>query len=287
MITRLLALLGSTCLLLSAQVGRYPAAKQGGSYMWNYYFPPAPSTTPWAPAWSPDGKWIAAGMYGSIWKIDPATGEATELTYDRKYHSSPCWSPDGKWLVYTADDNGKDIQLEILNVQTGETHALTTGSDIYADPAFSPDGSRLAYVSTRPRGNFNIYVRPIRDGQWNGEEIALTSDHRYPRDRLYFGAWDMHIEPAWTPDGKEILFVSNRGVPLGSGNLWRMPAVAGGMEQARPVLVEQTLYRTRPDVSIDGKRIVYSSSVGAADQYNNLYVLPIDGGAPYKLTFGS
>ena len=45
------------------------------------------------------------------------------------------------------------------------------------------------------------------------------------------------------------------------------------------------LYRPRPDVSIDGKRFVYASTAGAADQYNNLYVQPTVGGEPYKLTF--
>ena len=40
---------------LAGQGGRYPSARQGGNYMHNYYFPPAPSSTPWAPAWSPDG----------------------------------------------------------------------------------------------------------------------------------------------------------------------------------------------------------------------------------------
>src|SRR5581483_7758558 len=42
-----------------------------------------------------------------------------------------------------------------------------------------------------------------------------------------------------------------------------------------------------PYVSIDGKRIVYSSTRGAADQYNQIYVIPLAGGEPYKLTFGS
>ena len=51
------------------------------------------------------------------------------------------------------------------------------------------------------------------------------------------------------------------------------------------MLAEQTLYRTRPDVSIDGKRFVYSSTRGAADQFSNLYVQPTAGGEPYKLTF--
>src|SRR5579872_73611 len=268
------------------QAAGYPASKHGGNYMFNYYFPPAPSSTPWAPAWSPDGKSIAVAMQGSIWRVDPATGSAVELTYNQKYHSSPARSPDGKWIVYTADDDGKSIQLEILNLSTGETHALTSDQDIYTDPVFSPDGRQLCYVSTRPNGYFNLYARPIQDGGWTGEEIALTQDNAYPRDRLYFGSWDMHIEPAWTPDGKEILFVSNFGVPLGSGDLWRMPVASPGMDHARRILGEQTLYRTRPDVSIDGKRVVYSSTAGAADQYAHLYVVPIQGGAPYKLTFG-
>ncbi|HUJ23437.1 MAG TPA: hypothetical protein VLX58_18015 [Bryobacteraceae bacterium] len=66
--------------LLWPQAAVYPASKQGGEYMFNYYLPPAPSTSPWAPAWAPDGKSIAVAMQGSIWKVDPATGSATELT---------------------------------------------------------------------------------------------------------------------------------------------------------------------------------------------------------------
>src|SRR5688572_14327503 len=158
-------LLPLACILLAAvqlagQGGRtYPAARQGGNYMHNYYFAPAPSSTPWAPAWAPDGKAIAIAMSGSIWSVDPSSGVARELTYNRKYHSMPDWSPDGKWIVYTADDGGGTIGLEILNVQTGETRALTSDPQIYMDPVFSPDGTRLAYVSTKPAGNFNVYIR--------------------------------------------------------------------------------------------------------------------------------
>jgi TolB protein len=204
---------------VSGQGGRvYPAAKQGGNYMHNYYFPPAPSSTPWAPAWSPDGKSIAVAMSGSIWSVDPSTGAARELTYNGKYHSMPDWSPDGKWIVYTADDGGGTIQLEMVNVQTGESRTLTNDTQIYMDPAFSPDGTRVAYVATKPNGNFNVFIRAIKDGLFTGEEIAVTRDNDFKRDRLYFGNMDMHITPAWLPDGKELLIVSNRNVPLGSGN---------------------------------------------------------------------
>jgi hypothetical protein len=197
----------------------------------------------------------------------------------------PDWSPDGRWIVYTADDGGGTIQLEIVNVQTGESRALTNDQQIYMDPAFSPDGTRLAYVSTRPKGNFNVFIRPVHDGQFSGEEIAVTRDNDFKRDRLYFGNMDMHINPAWLPGGKELLIVANKNVPLGSGNVLRVPAASGGIDQGQTVLAEQTLYRTRPHVSLDGKRFVYSSTAGAADQFNNLYVQPTAGGEPYKMTF--
>ncbi|HEY7820074.1 MAG TPA: CehA/McbA family metallohydrolase, partial [Vicinamibacteria bacterium] len=268
-----------------AQDSAYPSAKQGGNYMHNFYFPPAPSSTPWAPAWSPDGKWIAVGMSGSIWRVDVATGSAWELTGSPKYHSLPDVSPDGKWIVYTADDGGGTIQLEMVNLLTGVSSPLTDDAFLYVDPVFSPDGTRIAYVSTKPSGNFNVYIRPVSNGAWAGDEVAVSRDNDFGRDRLYFGNWDMHITPAWLPDGKELLLVSNRDVPLGSGNVLRVPAEALGMSKAVAVLEEQTLYRTRPDVSIDGKRFVYSSTGGAADQFSNLYVQPTASGEPYKLTF--
>ncbi len=265
----------------------YPAARHGGNYMHNYYIPPAPGSTPWAPCWSPDGKWIAVAMSGSIWRVDPKTGEAEELTYNERYHSSPAWSPDGNWIVYTADDDGRGINLEIVQVATGEWRTLAADGHLYLDPVFSPDGTRLAYVSSRPSGYFNIFVRAIRNGRWDGPEIPLTADHGYGRDRLYFGPWDMHTQPAWTRDGSQIVFVCNRGVPLGSGDLWRMPVKSSGIAEAVRVLREQTLYRTRPDVSPDGKRLVYSSTRGAAHPFHALYVVPVSGGEPYKLTFGA
>ena len=270
---------------LTAQERPYPDARSGGNYMHNFYFPPSPSATPWAPDWSPDGEWIAVAMQGSIWKVDSATGVAYELTYSEAYLSSPDWSPDGHWIIYTADYEHQRIQLEILNTETGKTHKLTDDQAIYTDPVFSPDGSRVAYVSTNPNGYFNLYVRDIVNGQWAGEPVAISEDNNYGNNRLYFGSWDMHIAPAWLPDGEELLLVSNRNVPLGSGNVLRVPAVKNGIQQATTALEEQTLFRTRPDVSIDGKRFVYSSTSGTADQYNNLYVQPTVGGEPYKLTF--
>ena len=77
----LAVLVSATALPLPAQTlfGGYPSARMGGNYMHNFYFPPAPSSTPWYPSWSPDGESIAVAMQGSIWSVEVVSGLATEL----------------------------------------------------------------------------------------------------------------------------------------------------------------------------------------------------------------
>ena len=282
---------GAVSIVGQGQPRAYPSAKR--PLETNAYLPPVPSSTPWAPSWSPDGKWIAVGMSGSIWKVDRTTGVAYELTYDKKYHSSPAWSPDGRWIVYAADDGGRTIQLEILNLETGRAQALTDDSFVYTDPVFSPDGTRVAYASTNPSGYLNIFVRPIKDGMWSGPPIAVTDTADDPNKG---GAplTVVCIAPTWTHDS-ELLFVSNRnvrsipGVPdfasSLSGEVFRIPAVAGGLDRARPMLAAESYHRTRPDVSPDGTRFVFSSTGGSSDQFHNLYLQSLAGGQPAKLTF--
>src|SRR5713226_4517014 len=67
----------------------YPSAKTGSNYMHNYYLPPAGSSTPWWPSWSPDGQWLAFAMDGSIWKLRTGESTAHEWVYAREHLSSP------------------------------------------------------------------------------------------------------------------------------------------------------------------------------------------------------
>lgn len=283
---RVLLAAAAAASLAFPQGSEYPALKYRSNYLAGYYLSHTPNTRPWWPAWSPDGQWIAVQMHGSIWRVDPASGAAVELTHNTKIHGSPAWSPDGKWILYTADDNWKSIQLEIVDSITGEIRKLTNDSEVYTDPTFAPDGQSVAYVTSAGSGFLNAAVRAIRNGDWAGMPVALTRDHRFGRPRLYFADNDFHTQPVWMPGGRELLLVSNRGTALGSGGLWRVTRGPDAMATGKQILAEQSLYRTRPDVSPDGTRVVYASTAGAADQYNHLYVLGIDGGHPYKLTFG-
>ncbi len=134
-----------------------------------------------------------------------------------------------------------------------------------------------------PKGQFYIYTMDVDNGR-GSEPARLTEPNSFGHARLYFAAFDDHIQPSWSPDGKEILLVSNRGISLGSGAIWRAPVEHDCMRRARMILREETLYRTEPQWSPDGKRMVYSSHRGS--QYNNLYVLPVNGGEPYQITHG-
>ncbi|MEZ5355436.1 MAG: CehA/McbA family metallohydrolase [Bryobacteraceae bacterium] len=282
---RFLLLLFAAALSLPGQRGKFATG-----YMYSYYVPQSAST-PWRPAWAPDGKSIVFSMSGSLWKVAVNGGQAAdtayELTANAGHDSSPAWSPDGRWIVYTSEDaSGPEtsgVNLMLLNTATGESTALTRGNTIHLDPVFAPDGKRLLYTRNRPRTSFHVYAMPFDNGRAGAPEL-ITNEHSFGRERLYFNLLDDHISPSISPDGREMLLVSNRGIPLGSGAIWRAPLAADAMSKARMLLREETLYRTQPQWSPDGKRLLYSSHRGS--QNNNLYVLPVEGGEPYQLTFG-
>ena len=53
-----------SCVASTAWAQAYPNAKTGGNYMHNYLLPPAASSSPWWPTWSPDGQTVAFAMDG-------------------------------------------------------------------------------------------------------------------------------------------------------------------------------------------------------------------------------
>jgi Tol biopolymer transport system component/DNA-binding winged helix-turn-helix (wHTH) protein len=77
-----------------------------------------------APAWSPDGKWIAVAALQDgeprLFKIPDTDGPAVELTSE--YALDPVWSPSGKFLVYTAADVGTVFEVRAINAD-GSPHA--------------------------------------------------------------------------------------------------------------------------------------------------------------------
>jgi Tol biopolymer transport system component/serine/threonine protein kinase len=178
-----------------------------------------------APAWSPDGRWIAyvgahtGGRRGVF--VIPALGGPERLLLDSTAALYPAWSPDGKWLALSppAGLTGLVSGITLLSFESGDRRNLEQLSPALLGSrsgAFSPDGRRLAYV-TLSAGTYSSTI-------WT---VALTADMKpqgQPTQvtRSKLGA----AYPAWTPDGREIVF--QESVPESSGSISRVPADGSG-----------------------------------------------------------
>jgi Tol biopolymer transport system component len=163
------------------------------------------------------------------------------------------------------------VELWVLNLETKQTKQLTHGGTVNVEPRFSPDGKRVAFVSTAFNGHLHIFVAQFRSGELV-DVRRLTGENRSDLPRYYYSVFDHEISPAWSPDGAEILFITNRGHLYGTGGFWRMKAAPGA--EAHEIHYEETTWKARPDFSPDGKRIVYASYLERSNGINFGCCLP-------------
>ena len=194
------------------------------------------------PRLSPDGRRAAyvvsrtdeeANAYRTaIWLATlDGSEEPRQLTSGERNDGSPRWSPDGRWLAFVSNRDGEDekkakAQLYVLPADGGEPRRLTDGKESVESLAWSPDSSRIAFA------------RRVRDEAYEEEDDRKRAPRRFTRvfikldsvgwigDRrkhLFVVGLDGSDErqltdgdcendgPAWSPDGKRIVFWSMRG----------------------------------------------------------------------------
>jgi TolB protein len=250
-------------------------------YYYREMFIPQVTTGPSSLAWSPDGRELVFSMQGCLWRQRLDSTEAKQLTDGPGYDYQPDWSPDGERIVY-ASYRRDEIELRVLNLATGESTPLVSDGSVNLEPRWSPDGRRIAFTSSAYQGRWHVFAIDVAsDGRaGTGERISEDRDSKLPR--YYYHRFDQYFSPTWSPDGRELILISNRGHVWGSGGFWRMPARSGAAP--RELRFEETTWKGRPDWSRDGKRVVYSSYLGR--QWHQLWLMTATGENPLQLTYG-
>ena len=267
-------------LILNAQ--RKPVLSQINlphSYYFREMYLPQLTSGPSSADWTADGSSVVYSMAGSLWIQMISADNAQQLTDDEGYDYQPDVSPDGRSVIYVRY-TGYAVELMLLDLSTRKSVSLTTEKFVNLEPRWSPDGRSIAFVSTRDTGHFLIYTAKVSGGQLS-EIKCITPNRKSEVRRYYYSEWDHALHPAWTPDGKSLVYVSNREVAHGTGDLVKIDLASGTLTT---LLKEETNWRMKPDVSPDGTRIMYSSYAGREN--HQLWSLPAGGGYPVSGTNG-
>jgi TolB protein len=154
--------------------------------------------TNYAPAFSPDGRWLVfcstieegnADIY-----LTTADGRRNprKLTYTKSADTAPSWSPTSREIAFTSDRGGTP-QIYIMDAEGSNVRRVSFGGTYHDAPAWSPTGDMIAYVS-RVDQIFDIYVLNLRSNQI----VKLTE------------SFARNESPCWSPDGRHLIFTSNR-----------------------------------------------------------------------------
>jgi Tol biopolymer transport system component len=184
-------------------------AGSGGG--WAEYSVPSPDNKNVAYAWHSDGSYnlCVVGFDGSKPRVLRAAGNGVLDLLPL------AWSPDGRQLLaeFVKTDNTRDMML--VAVADGSAKLLkAVGKDLSPGGVFSPDGRYVAWATKEGLSLFDLQ---------SGTELPLIPDR------------SNHSVLGWAPDGKHILFSSERS---GSADAWLI-AVAGGKALGEPVFVKK------------------------------------------------
>jgi len=176
--------------------------------------------------WHPDGKRLAytqqrkrtIGRSYALWVTDLESGKTERLLPDFNGSSAlPDFSPSAPLLAFTGKRTmGWDAFR--ADLATGEIRPLTEGGKA-CRPRFSPDGGQIAYVSSEADGKGDVWLM----GADGGSPERLTER---PETFDYF--------PAWSPDGKWIVFASGTKHYPTEG-VWGLSLVKPGTKLVSPL----------------------------------------------------
>jgi Tol biopolymer transport system component len=181
---------------------------------------------------------------------------------------NPTWAPDGHAICFTGMTRGL-TDLFIYDLSASKLRRLT--NDPYADlqPAWSPDGRRIAFATDR----FSSDLRTLDIGHYR---LATIDPDSGVVESLRAFTSGKNINPQWTPDGRALLFISDRD---GTSNLYRIALDSGDVTQMTRVATGVSgITASSPAMSVASKTGVGAFSVYQGGKYD-IYVTEGTGGS--------
>jgi dipeptidyl aminopeptidase/acylaminoacyl peptidase len=231
-----------------------------------------------------------------IWMIPTAGGAAIALTTEGGSSSHPRWSPDGKYIAFIAarrgssdDDDANKKQVWLLNREGGEAQQLTDTVQDVENLAWSPESDRLVLVLQDPtpeeieaaESKTKESKAKPKPRPWVIDRLHFKEDevgyldrrrtHLYvftiadkKQKQITSGDYD-DSEPAWSPDGGKIAFVSNRTTPEPDMNfntdIWVVAVDNGDQGKSLVQVTTNPGSESEPAWSPDGKWIAYTTQL--------------------------
>jgi hypothetical protein len=160
--------------------------------------------------WSPDGKTLAfvGQRYGDfdIYSIPAAGGEETRLTTAKGLDDGPEYSPDGKYIYFNSERTGS-MQIWRMNADGSAPEQITNDDYNNWFPHISPDGKWMVFLT---------YEKGVQ-GHPENKDVMLRlmslADNKISILATLFGGQGTINVPSWSPDSKQVAFVSYMLIP--------------------------------------------------------------------------
>jgi len=221
---------------------------------------------------SPDGKTIVYATISenkqqTLWAKRVGASNALQIVpAANAEYNSIIVSPDSNFIYYSAAPENSTDFLYKISISGGAPRKIS--ENLSSAVTFSPDGKKIAFLRDPDNLSRVLLIADAEDGS-DEKEIRKVSDNH------------TMIAPIWSPDGKNIAFVSSRSTD--KGRIWAIHEVSAGGGEPREIVAARKGKIHMFDWAKDGKGLIVCADPNDSQQ-SQLWFAAYPNGEMSRLT---